>query len=485
MINILRLVVVVVLVATAGCRQAPAGDGDLLPGRSRPLVNHGWAHPRDLQFGANAFQPPDAQAALVTTPAGLRAYVVTSDGDPVVQISAVLPFGTASEQTGEEGASEVIARLLQRDVAARLGSDFVGRLQVDQDIEVTRVTVQTLADGWRPGLAAIVGTLREVKLDPVVVEAYRTGVGYTRPTRNLGGAGFRPAVELARLTAGRPIAPPDANLQVRRPAVTDLMSRSLGPGSIVLAVGGGVPRADVITALTDVTAGWTGNVTAVKPLAPEVVIPRRERFLAIDEPGATTWLAVGHPMTAVAVNDDAAVAVTTQILNIRLNIAIREIRGLANQAVLQMPATVRRPGLLHVRSGARPESIGPIVRYVKEELSRIREHAGRPTEDELEQAKGGIVLSQWQRSLDGARVASATFAAETVQNGSLDRLLRWPEKVHAVTAEQVQAAANKYIQPDQLATVIIGQLGAVRTARHPRWPATIDELTNTSAGGGR
>ena len=478
-----RLIVIALLVVTAACRRAPAADSDLLPGRSRPLLNHGWAHPRDLQLGANAFQPPDAKAALVATPAGLRAYVVAADGDPVAQIVAVLPLGTASEQSGEEGASDLIARLLQQDIAARLGSDFVGRLQVDQDAEMTRATVQTVADGWRPALTAIAGALRGLKPDPAAIDAYRTGAGYTRPTRNLGGAGFRPAVELARLTAGRPIAPPDANLQLRQQAVADLMSRSLTPGSVVIAIAGGIPHADVVAALTDVTAGWTGNIPSVKPLAAESVATRRERFLAIDEPGETTWLAVGHPITPLAENDDAAVAVMTQILNIRLNIAIREIRGLANQAVLQIPATVRRPGLLHVRSGARPESIGPIVRYIKEELSRIRDQAGRPTDDELEQAKGGLVLSQWQRSLDGARAASATFEAETVQHGSLDRLLRWPVTVRAVTAEQVQAAANKYIHPEQLATVIIGQLDAVRTAHHPRWPAAIEELTSTSTGG--
>ena len=92
------------------------------------------------------------------------------------------------------------------------------------------------------------------------------------------------------------------------------------------------------------------------------------------------------------------------------------------------------------------------------------------------------MLSQWQRSLDGARAASATFAVETVQNGSLDRLHRWPESVRAVTGEQVQAAAAKYIHPDKLVTVLIGQLDAVRNARHPRWPATLEEF---SRGGSR
>jgi predicted Zn-dependent peptidase len=45
-----------------------------------------------------------------------------------------------------------------------------------------------------------------------------------------------------------------------------------------------------------------------------------------------------------------------------------------------------------------------------------------------------------------------------------------------VTAEQVRAAAERYIQPDEMRTVIIGQLDAVRKARHPRWPVTLDDV---------
>jgi zinc protease len=246
-----------------------------------------------------------------------------------------------------------------------------------------------------------------------------------------------------------------------------------------------VARSEIEAALNELGAGWVGHAETSNTAPAPSETKAGDRFLAIDEPGFTTWLAVGHPMPAVDPSDEAPLAVMAQILNIRLNIVIREIRGLANQAVLNMPATTRSPGLLHVRSGARPESIAPIVKYAKEELTRIREQAGMPTVDELEQAKGGIVLSQWQRSLDGARSASATFATETVQNGSLDRLRRWPDTVRGVTAEQVQAAAAKYIQPDKLATVLIGQLDAVRTARHPRWPATLDELGASSAGGTR
>ena len=478
-------IVVVVMALAAGCRKTESPGAELLPGRTRPILEHGWAHPRDLKFAASNFQPPDAKAALVTTGAGLRAYVIPAEGDPVAQIVAAIPLGPAREQSDEAGAADLISRLLQQDIAGRLGQDFVGRLQVDQDSDVARVSVQTFSTDVRLALTAIVGALRDAHFDPSAVDSYRTGAGYTRPTRNLGGAGFRPAVELARLTAGRPVAPPEAGVQVRREAVAALSSRALGPQSVVLGIGGGVARGDIEAALKELSAGWIGPAQSVNTQPAPNETKTGDRFLAIAEPGFTTWIAVGHPMPALDPSDEAAVAVMAQILNIRLNIAIREIRGLANQAVLNVPATTFSPGLLHVRSGARPESIAPIVKYAKEELSRIREQAGMPTSDELEQAKGGLVLSQWQRSLDVARAASGTYATETVQYGSLERLHRWPESVRAVTAEQVQAAAAKYIQPDRLATVVIGQLEAVRTARHPRWPATLDELARPASGGAR
>jgi predicted Zn-dependent peptidase len=95
----------------------------------------------------------------------------------------------------------------------------------------------------------------------------------------------------------------------------------------------------------------------------------------------------------------------------------------------------------------------------------------------LEQVKGGIVLGKWQGLLDGALDASATYAAETARFGSLDHLLKWPTAVRAVTSQAVSAAAQKYINPSTVSTVVIGQVEEARKARHPRWPVGLDEVT--------
>jgi predicted Zn-dependent peptidase len=169
-------------------------------------------------------------------------------------------------------------------------------------------------------------------------------------------------------------------------------------------------------------------------------------------------------------------AVLGEILNIRLNIATREMRGLTNRALLEYPAPGHGAGLLHVRSGGRPESVAPLLVYALDELTRIREPAGVPSADELAQARGGVALGSWQASLDGARRAAATYATEAVRWGTLDRLLGWPAAVQAVTAADVQRVARQVIDPGRLCAVVIGRIDQVERARHPRWPFTLDDV---------
>ncbi|MCY4398302.1 MAG: hypothetical protein OXE96_03015 [Gemmatimonadetes bacterium] len=465
------------MLATLACVScAPEGRApEMLPGHSRPVLEHDWLHPDELEFEDSGFRAVDPGSARLTTPSGARAYVIADPADPLVTIVAAVPLGSHFEEDGEIGAAQAVSRGLDGTLRERLGPGLVASTAVSQERDVTVLSVEVMAEDWHAALTAVVGTVREPAPGASGGSAGRVG------GRGGGGGRARAVAELTTLVARHPIAPPDPEVRVRADAVQALGRRALRPAAVVFGVGGGVTRDEVEAALVELTAGWaadpgTGPVAAARPPTAAAARTQPQPLHTIDRPGFMSWTALGHAMPAISPEDEAAVAVLEEVVNIRLNIATREIRGLTNRAMLVLPKATDGAGVLHVWTGSRAESVGPLIRYSVAELTRIRTAAGAPSREELDQAKGGLALGRWQESLDGARRTAATYAVETVRRGSLDYLIAWPAAVLAVTAEEVTAAAVEYIDPGAMTAVVVGQIDDVRAARHPRWPVALDEV---------
>lgn len=475
------------LIATACLRQAgdnPQAEQERLPGRSRPLLQHDWPHPRDYRFPANQFAGPSPEGALVTTANGVRAFVIADDAVPIVRLTAALPLGRVYELAGEGGAAGLLTQMLTRDSGAgrpllSLRVEELGtRIEVEEELDLTRITIDVLPEDWRAGLAILVDMLSRPDVDATMVRGYRAGAGYVATTATVAGQGFRPKVELERRLVGYPLAPVDPGTQVSPEAVRAIAARTLRPDAVVLGIGGNAPRAEVERALNQLTADWRPQ-TDQKPTAAALPLDTDGRltFQTIDDDSLEGWIAIGRVIGQVPPADRPALAVLREILNVRLNIATREIRGLSNRTSFEISETGDGSGLLLVRSGGRTEAVAPLVRFSLDEISRISAKDDAISPDEVAQGKGILALGKWQEALEGAVIAPGTFAAEVVRRGSTDGLMKWPEMVNAVTLDQVKGVAGKYLQPGTMAVVIIGPLEKIRAARHPRWPVSLDELT--------
>lgn len=465
-----------VAISTSSCGR----EEERLPGHSRPLLAHDWPHPRDYRFAPSTFKAPEP--AAVTTRTGLRAYIIESETDPVVRVTAALPLGRFYEQAGEAGAAALLTQSLTRRGPATPGrplsqrlADLGTEIQVEEGPALTRISVEALSEDWREALTLVIDLLRRPDLDEGFIRGHRAGPGYSEPTSGVAGSGFRPKVELERLLGGYPLAPPDPGSTLAPAAVAALAARSLGANRVVLGIGGGLPRAQAESALEQLSQGWQEASGELK-LASLAERAGSGSPQTIEAPYLEGWIAIGRVMGPLAESDLAPFAVMASIFNTRLNIAIREIRGLANRAVLELPETARGAGLLHIRTGGRLEAVGPLVKFSLDELDRMQSPSDPISAEELDRAKGALVLGSWQGALDGARQASATYAAETVLRGGVGGLLKWPEAVQAVTAEQVKALAPKCLKPMEMKTVIVGPIEKIRPARHPRWPVGLDEL---------
>lgn len=495
---VLAACVVVGAAVLIGC-----GDGasDTLPGRSRPILEHDWPDPGDFAFGPAAFTPPDAREAFFETSSGVRAYVVpgTAPG-PLVRLTAAVPIGRLHE--GEGGASALLTRLITTRAPAGASSPLSLRLaelgtslSAVETLDVTHISFQVLPEDWQAGLELLVALVRGPDLDAASIRQYRTGPGYTMPMAGITGNGFRPKVELERRVHGYPLAPSDPGTAVSPAAVRALAARSLAADRVVFGVGGPVSRDEVAELLEAATRGWASSRTpateppAIEPAAFQPsATANLDRFHAVDVPSLEGWIAIGRAVGAVPESDRAALAVLRFILAERLNIAAREMRGLANRDNFEIPVTGSGAGLFLIRTGGRPEAVGPLVRYSLDELGRMHDADEPVTEAEVTRARGWLVDAVWRRSLELPTSASETFAVEHVRRGSTDHLMGWPEAVGVVTAEDVKRVAREYLDPSAFVTVVAGPIERIRAARHPRWPVALDdleaELTAAASGAG-
>ncbi|MEX2529619.1 MAG: hypothetical protein WD960_02515 [Gemmatimonadota bacterium] len=465
------------LTGIVGCNPTSEGSawqaGEAMPGHNRPVLVHDWPHPTALSLPEVGFIPPDPTTAEFETAGGLRAFILPDPEDPVVAITAAVASTRSPEsrEEGNTGERPALVRSLQESLGERLGT-VVGQVGVGEEGGVVTVRVEVPTRHWRIAIESVLAALREPH--PHATE------GPTLPPEPAGGGMGRAVAELAR-THARGVSPDTPT----GPAPATAMG-ALTPAEVVIGIGGGVERRDVESALETFTEGWEGSPPApsmaAAPPEAEGSTPDPELLRLVEHPGFMAWLALGHPMDPVAPVDEAAVAVMEEVLNIRLNIATREMRGLTNRALLVLPDRYGGGGLLHVRSSGRFESVGPILRYSWEELTRMREESGAPTAEEMSQAQGGLVLSRWQGVLDGPRAAAETYAVELARHDSLDRLLAWPEAVLAVDPSDVTAVAAAYLQPERLTAVVVGPIEEVREARHPQWPFALDEVAELLEG---
>ena len=476
-----------------GCGGA---DDDTLPGRSRPIFEHDWPDPGELSFDPAAFTPPDPGQTLFEASSGARAYILPAASDPLVRLTAALPLGRLHEAEGEAGASALLTRLLttrgpagaSRPLSLRL-AELGTSLNAVETLDVTHISLQVLPEDWREGLELLVELIRYPDLDAASIRQYRAGLGYIMPMAGIDGDGFRPKVELERRLNGYPLAPPDMGTTISPAAVAAMVGRSLGVDRVVLGIGGAVSRDEVEEVLESATRGWA----PAGALVPEagVIEPApvatgagesSNRFHAVDVPSLEGWIAIGRAIGAVPETERAALSVLRFILAERLNIAAREMRGLANRDDFELPVTGSGTGLLLVRTGGRPEAVAPLVRYSLDELERLHDPDEPVTEAEVARAQGWLVDAVWRRSLELATTASGPRAGEPGRRGGTDHLMGWPEAVRSVTTAEVDAVARAYLDPSAFVTVVAGPLDRIRAARHPRWPVALDDVEADLAG---
>ena len=193
--------------------------------------------------------------------------------------------------------------------------------------------------------------------------------------------------------------------------------------------------------------------TAALPAAPQLT--SRQVYL-IDKPGAAqSQVRIGWVGVPRSTPDYFALRVLNTILGdaftSRLNNNLREVHGYAYGASSRFDMRLS-PGPFYAAAGVQTDKTSEAVKEFFNELTRIHEPVPAA---ELEKAKNYLALLM-PRSFETTRGTADALATAWVYDLPADYYTTYADRVRAVTAADVKRVADKYIQPDKFAVVIVG-----------------------------
>jgi zinc protease len=234
--------------------------------------------------------------------------------------------------------------------------------------------------------------------------------------------------------------------------------RNLGPRGAIIVIVGAVKAGQAVDLVEKTFGDWHNSDQPPPPAAPPA--PRltsvQRKFVPI--PGKTqTDIVLGYPGPARSASDFQAARMANSILGVfglmgRLGDSVREEQGLAYYCYSSLNAGLG-PSPWQINAGVAPENVERAVESIRREIKRIVEEP--VTSEELTDNKS-FFKGQLMLGLEtNEGMAGSIMLMEKYQLG-LDYLVRYPAMIDAITAEEVQAAASHYLDPDAYALAIAG-----------------------------
>jgi zinc protease len=415
-----------------------------------------------------------ARAALPvqqwSTPGGARVLFVESRGLPILDVSVEFAAGSSHDTPATSGLANLTLRTLrmgaqgmaEEQVSARL-ADAAAQLNASFDVDRAGYTLRVLSDPAmrEPALAVLAQILARPAFDPAVVEREKARViaGVREADAKPDQIAARQLAQLVYRTHPYGLRANGEVETLQRLSADDLRvfhRRFYTQPQAVVAIIGDVDREDAARIAVALTAQLPaqGEETAGPPAA---ALPQTAAEKLMDYPSAQAYILIGAPGMRRLDPDYFPLWVGNYILggggfNSRFTREVREQRGLT-YSIYSYFAPYRQAGLFAIGLQTRHDQANAALEVVRTTLRAFVRDG--PTADELEGAKQNVIGGFALRT-DTNRKILDYLAVMGFYGLPLDWLEQFPQRVAAVTAEQVRDAFQRRVDPDRLATVVVG-----------------------------
>jgi zinc protease len=403
---------------------------------------------------------------------GLRLVVAERPDLPLVQLQLLVDSGFAADPPEAPGTASLAMAMLDEGTTSRSAleiSEELDRLGTQlataARLDVVSVTASVLKTNLEPSLRLF----GEVILYPSFPqeELERQKKQRLAAIQNEKARPFGLALRvLPRLLygEGHPYAAPlsgsgteEAVAALTREDLVRFHRSWFHPNNATLIAAGAVTAAELVPMLEKVFGAWKpGRPPERKMPAPRP--PQRNRIYLLDRPGAQQSVILGGHLAPPKSNpDEVAIEIMNAILGgqftSRINMNLREEKHWSYGAdTVILDARAERPFLTiaPVETGKTKEALLELIK----ELRQIRDE--RPiTMEELAAAQSGQTL-RLPGSFETLGRLTAAVAEIVTFNLPDDYFEAFVPKVRALTLEEVNRAARRYVHPERMVWVVVG-----------------------------
>jgi zinc protease len=402
-------------------------------------------------------------------PNGITVLARENFSAPSVVVDGYLEVGNLDEPEDLAGLASFTSAMLGRGTRKRSFADInelvesVGAsLGFSAERRITGFSAKCLAEDLNLILDVLTDELREPVFPAEYVERLR-GMRLTaiaereNDTRQMAGLAFRELMYGNHPLGRDLLGSRQSNEALRRDDLVSFYESCYCPRGMVIAVVGAISAEDAFHRVADSLGAWSGDRPAlpvVSPVShPDEYLERR----VLMPHKSQADLIVGWPAMRRLDPDFDGARMANTVLGVfgmmgRLGENVREAHGMAYYAYSRLSAN-RDPGTWAAIAGVAPENVERAFRAILVEVERLRQEP--VPADELQDCKRYLTGSLPIQLETNEGVAGVLVDIEWHGLG-LDYVQRYKSIIDSITPSDVQAAAQKYLNPAAYALAIAG-----------------------------
>ena len=398
---------------------------------------------------------------------GMQVVYVGAHEQPAVNVRLLVRAGTSSDPTAKPGLAAMTAQLLDQGTTTRGAQEIAqtidsigGGLSVGAGTDLSFVNVLVLKDSFDLALEILSDVARNPVYAQAEVDRQRQQV-LSEMQVSYDDPAYVSSIVFGRLVYGaHPYGMPQSGtpgsvMQLTRDDLIEFHRTNYLPNNAILAVVGDVTAEEAFDGAVRALSDWQrGDLPTPNLTEPP---PSSNRLVIVDKPGAVqTAVRVGHVALPRAHPDYLALDMAIKILGgeggNRLGSVLRTDRSLTYSASAEM-AGRQFSGDFMARTDTRSSATAEVLRLTVDEISRMQRE--RVSRRELGRAKD-YLAGHFPLTIETPNAIAAQVLEAILFGLELDDLERYPERINAVTQDDIQRVARQYLKPDLLSMVLVG-----------------------------